>query len=122
MLTLYKRTTATVFLTLAEKATLPLNNFLFVFRARSPGVEKAVVLQAMSNNSRCERFDIDVSAVFGDAPEGQYLYTVYEQEDDTNLNPSLAGRKLEEGIAMLHPDAAFQYTQTAAPTTYIQPQ
>lgn len=96
--------------TVTEKVTLPNPYFLLVFTHDLTKVVVSVVLPDQSiYPDRFNRFAVD-GTLFSTADDGFYTYRIYEQDDDENTDPSLAGACLEVGKAKLIGDKS-QVTQ-----------
>ncbi len=94
-----------VVLTLTEKSTLAAPVYLFEFINRQTAVKSYFIAEDISGfQQRFNKFII-VEKETPDPLEGeieliltgQYSYNVYEQESETNLNPSLALGIVETG-------------------------
>lgn len=105
MIHLTKNSSSTIIVTLLEKKTLALPNYLFWFRSRGTNQEVAFVLLNTDDSSlyktRYNKFTIDVNDYFEDSPEGDWEYKIYEQTSTTNTDPDLATGLLEDGIMRL---------------------
>lgn len=111
-----------IYLTLRESQTLTSPNYLMRFVQRTTNEEVAFVLRSSADVSpypeRYQKFLIDVDQRFC-GQVGEYHYFVYEQASQSNLDPSLAGAMLEQGIARLNPAAEDVYTFTGYQTENI---
>lgn len=96
--------------TLTELCELETPNYLFVFTHSTDQVVRFVKMNdddLSDHKQRYNLFEIDVPALFPNAPTGDYTYSVFEQEgtgiDETGLS------KVECGRMILVPAAPFQY-------------
>jgi hypothetical protein len=124
MLYLKKGTVSKVHLTLGDLRTLTGGHFLFVFKNRGTGEQKAWTVEAASDISlfpeRYNAFNVDTDAVLGqDAAAGTWAFQIYEQPNGTNLDPELATGLLESGMAILEQETAAQPVKySGAPKTF----
>ena len=118
MINLTFGTTANVYLTLSDSATLTGPNYLFVFTHRTSNeVTSFIKLYANNTSTHKERYDLfsfNVNQLFDEV--GEYYYDVYEQQSTTNLIPSLATSLLESGIMRISEQAADKIEYTAYQT------
>jgi hypothetical protein len=117
----YRNTTATIFVTLAERLSVAAPYYLFAFRSRTHSGDVFFVLESESTDSRCEKFSIDVDEHFADLPIGGYTYAIHEQESSTNIDPDASGAILEVGVMELLPADAQDHVTPNSTTTFIQP-
>lgn len=119
MINLTAGTTANVYLTLTEKATLSSPNYLFRFVQRTTNVEVKFVKKDADDTSpypdRYNLFSFDVDQLFC-GQIGEYHYSVYEQASASNIEIENTGTLLETGIMRLNEAAedvyAFESYQT----------
>lgn len=112
MINLTAGTTANVYLTLREKATLSSPNYLFLFTQRTTNRVVAFVKKSSDDVSphpeRYNLFLFDVDQLFcGEI--GEYHYRIHEQASGSNLDPENAGKLLESGMARLNEDPEDRY-------------
>jgi hypothetical protein len=120
MLHLTKGNIENIYLTLTEKVTLPIPNYLFVFTNRSSNLKVNFVLLNADDISihkdRYNMFEIDVDEYFDISTTGVYEYEVYEQTSTSNINPN-GLNLLENGIMMLKV-ATTIFTEYSTTDTY----
>jgi len=110
MIQLTKGTTVDVIVTATEKVTLTAPYFLWVFT--NPETDNTVtwIVSSVDDQSpfpeRYNDFNMDVDVVFFMQPEGQWHYKIYEQDNDTNTDPTLATTLVEQGMLILNKAAA----------------
>jgi hypothetical protein len=101
-----KGLTVDVIVTITERITLDNPFILFVFKNRETGARLTKIYPFSEDGSpfpgRYNEFALEVDSLFEDEQEGQWSYSVYEQESDTNTDESLAFA-LEAGLMQLHP-------------------
>ncbi len=120
----FKRTdtSAELILTLTEMVSIDNANYLFVFtNVLTKDIISFVKLQGDDESAFPERynqFTIDPASLFLQSQPGEWHYQIYEQESTTNLDPVLAGGKLEDGKLIIEEDPAFQFTKYDSPTTF----
>jgi hypothetical protein len=119
MLNIVKGVDSPIVLTLAEKQLISVPNFLFVFTGRTTNTQIKFVLLNFQDlsfaRSRFNRFIIDY-ALFSTAKIQQYIYNVYEQESETNLDP--AGLNLLETGIMVLREPTTVFTEPIATTEF----
>ena len=122
MLNLTLGDTETIYLTLKEAQTLTSPNYLFRFVQQTTNEEVAFVLRSSDDLSaypdRFQKFTIDVDQRFC-GQVGEYRYYIHEQASQSNLDPTLSGKLLEQGIARLNPEPDEVYTFTGYQTSNI---
>lgn len=114
-------TNETVIVTLTELTTLPAPKYLFVFKQQTTKQVVTIIFAAGADESdypeRYNQFSINTAALFAGQQLGEYHYTVYEQESDTNTDP--AGlNAVEYGKMYLRGMQQATYTQQSTVTTY----
>ena len=115
--------TQSVYLTLTEKQTLSSPNYLFVFTQRTTNDVIAFVklnnTDISAHKERYNEFSIVTNTHFD--MEGEYHYAIYEQTSTSNVNPLLATKLLEIGIARVLPSTAneFEYIGYDSQNNYI---
>lgn len=114
-------TAAVMILTLTELVTLTDPNYLFIFKHVTTKDIVAFVKSGVDDESdypaRYNQFTID-PVLFAGQPTGEWHYQVYEQADNSNLDPFLSGGLLEEGKLYVDRDPAFSFTTYNTSTTY----
>lgn len=112
MINLKFGTTANVYLTLSDSATLSAPNYLFIFTHRTSNeVTSFVKLNADDQSEYKDRYNLfsfDVDQLFDEV--GEYYYEVYEQESTSNLCSTDATSLLETGIMRLSKEDEDQFT------------
>lgn len=107
-------------MTLTEKQTLTNPNYLFVFENRSTNTEVKFVKLNNTDTSlykdRYNEFSIVVNSYFNTSLNGQYTYTIYEQESTSNLNPT-GLNLLETGIMELS-GTTISFTEYETTSTF----
>jgi hypothetical protein len=120
MIQLTKGQTQNIILTLTEKQTLTSPNYLFIFENRSTNTDvKFVKLNNTDISAYKERyneFTIVVNSHFNTSLNGQYTYSVYEQESSSNLNPT-GLNMLETGIMELS-GTTISFTEYETTSTF----
>lgn len=119
MINLTAGTTANVYLTLTEKATLSAPNYLFRFVQRTTNREVRFVKTDADDLSqypeRYNLFAFDVDQLFcGDV--GEYHYYIYEQASASNTELDNTGALLETGMMRLSEAAEDRYAFEAYQT------
>lgn len=118
MINLTFGTTANVYLTLSDSATLSAPNYLFVFTHRTSNVITSFVKLNGDDQSeykdRYNLFSFDVDQLFDEV--GEYYYEVYEQESSSNLCATDATSLLETGIMRLSKEDEDNFTFKAYQT------
>jgi hypothetical protein len=117
---LIKGQTQNIILTLTEKQLLTSPNYLFVFENRSTNTDiKFVKLNNTDISAYKERyneFTIVVNTYFNTALNGQYTYTIYEQTNTTNTDPT-GLNLLESGIMELE-GTTISFTEYETTSTF----
>jgi len=123
MIYLRKGHTDQVIVTLKEKQTLSVPNYLFYFKQRSSNdVVAFVILNAADLSQykdRYNKFSINGVTHFSSKLAGEWEYMIYEQSSTTNVNPALATGLLETGIMRLSDTDSFSFTEYSTNNTYI---
>ena len=123
MIYLTKGATSQIILTLKEKQTLSVPNYLFVFTHRGSNIEvKFVILNAADTSAfkdRFNQFSIVTNTYFGTQDSGEWEYQIYEQTSTTNTNPANATGLIETGIMRLNESTSFTYTKHQPNNTFI---
>ena len=118
MINLTFGTTANVYLTLSDSATLTAPNYLFIFTHRTSNVVTSFVKLNADDLSefkdRYNLFSFDVDQLFDEV--GEYYYEVYEQESSSNLCTTDATSLLETGIMRLSAEDEDTFTFKAYQT------
>lgn len=114
MIQLTKGATQNIILTLTEKATTASPIFLFVFTNRSSNEEVKFIkpnnLDISLHIERYDKFSIVTNTYFANSLEGQYTYNVYQNSNNSNLDPT-GLVLLETGIMELSGLPPMEYTQ-----------
>ena len=123
MLNLSAGNTAQRFIvTLSERVTLINPYYLFVFEQVTTKDQYSFIIPASGDLSqypdRYNEFQIDMTARFANAKEGDYRYSVYEQSSPSNTNPSNATTLLEVGQMKLDVQPDRSYTKYSQAQTY----
>lgn len=110
-----------IIVTLTELATLDSPNYLFVFEHVT--TKQVVAFVAGADESefiyRYNQFDIDTDSLFADKPIGEWHYSAYEQESQSNIDPSLSLQPaLEFGKMILYGETEFEFDMYNQPVTY----
>jgi hypothetical protein len=117
---LIKGQTQNIILTLTEKQLLTSPNYLFIFENRSTNTDiKFVKLNNTDISSYKERyneFTIVVNSYFNTSLNGQYTYTIYEQTNTTNTDPT-GLNLLESGIMELE-GTTISFTEYETTSTF----
>ena len=115
-------TAVQMIMTLTELSSLADPFFLFVFTHVATKEIVAFVRAAADDESdypfRYNQFTIDVSDLFSGRPVGEWHYKVFEQDNDTNLDPPADTLPLESGKMRLDRDIDFAFQEYNSPTTY----
>ena len=123
MIYIRKGHTDQVIVTLTEKQTLSVPNYLFYFKQRSSNdVVAFVILNAADLSQykdRYNKFSINGVTHFSSKLAGEWEYMIYEQSSTTNVNPALATGLLETGIMRLSDTDSFSFTEYSTNNTYI---
>lgn len=123
MIQLVKGQTSNVVLTLTEKTTLALPNYLFVFTHETTKEVISFVIPGTADLSgypkRFNEFVID-SSYFLNASVGKYIYQVYEQTDPTNTDTTFTTSMVENGKMDLNAAAPFTFTEYDEATNFKQ--
>ena len=113
MIHLTKGLTDNIVLTLSEKCTLTLPNYLFICTSRSSKIAyKFLVLGSSDLSAYKERFNsfnLITNNHFSNALVGEYTYTIYEQASTSNLDPTLAVGIVEQGQMTLQDSSQFAF-------------
>lgn len=110
MITLQRGTTATIYFTAREKATIADPRFLFVFTPRSGGDSVKVNVANTSSALRYDSASIVVNNLFTNAVDGLYSYIIRQKAaGDTSTTDT--GAILETGYMNLIPANDFAPTQ-----------
>lgn len=108
--------------TLTEKVILTTPFYLFHFLHVETRQVVAFVLSDEDDISvfpeRFNQFVIDCTDVFNMRPDGQWIYKVYEQEDEDNIDPAEATTLLEQGKMQLTGNRPAVYTMYQSTTTF----
>lgn len=109
-----------IIVTLNEKKTLTSPYYLFVFTHAETKVVVAFVAGADQSlfQDRYNQFEINTAVKFLNKPDGEWLYEVYEQESDSNINPTLSTSLVENGKMRLRETSDFTYTEYNQAVTY----
>lgn len=109
-----------IIVTLNEKKTLASPFYLFVFTHAETKVAVAFVAGADQSlfQDRYNQFEINTAVKFLNKPDGEWLYEVYEQESDSNINPTLSTSLVENGKMRLRETSDFTYTEYNQAVTY----
>jgi hypothetical protein len=120
MIQLTKGQTQFVYLTLTEKQTISIPNYLFTFKNRSTNTEVKFVLLYAADVSlfkeRYNKFSLKVDKYFSSKPRGQWTYSVYQQTSTSNTDVT-GLTLLESGIMWLN-DAEEIFTEYQTKDTY----
>lgn len=111
-----------VVLTLTELKTLNEPNYLFKFvHTLTKNVVSFVKLNEDDESDYPERYNLfhfNASVLFLNQPPGEWLYSVYEQESDSNTDEELATGLLEQGKMLLYRAVDFEFEKYDEPVTY----
>lgn len=109
-----------IVVTLTELTTIESPFYLFVFTHVLTKQVIAFIAGAdeSTHPERYNQFDIDTAVVFEDAPNGEWHYVAYQQDNDENTNPALTDGEVENGKMVLTTGAELEYTQYNSDTTY----
>ena len=114
-------TTQTIILTLTELQTVANPYYLFVFAQSTTKQVVSFIKSSDDDESdypeRYNQFTINTAQLFAAAQAGEWLYTVYEQDNDSNTNPT-GMLVLERGKMQLQTNSSFSYTTYNLNTTY----
>lgn len=120
MLHFTKGQTASIIVTLKEKATLLVPNYLFVFTSKVAKTDIKFIRLYTDDTSnfkdRFNQFNIAVNSYFATALPGEYNYTIYEQISADNLDPDLTIGIVETGQMALNDSSDFAFTTYNATT------
>lgn len=118
-------TTQNFVVTLTERVSIQNPYYLFVFEHVTTKQEFKFVLDSGDDLSaypeRFNQFQIDVTALMPDAPEGDYRYSIYEQASSTNTDVASTGALLEVGQMKMDvlPDRTYtKYNQSQSFKVY----
>lgn len=110
-----------ILVTLTEKTTITQAYYLFVFDSVVIGETykfvKSVNDDLSAYPNRWNEFEIDATDVFNGANLGQYQYTIYQQDNGTNLDPANLP-KVEQGKAILKETETPIYSGLDVETQY----
>jgi hypothetical protein len=117
----FGQTNEKIVVTLTELQTLASPYYLIVFEHVT--TKDIVTLLTNEDESlypeRYNQFNIETDVLFLDKQPGDWRYTAYEQESDSNTDPALALRPpLEYGQMKLYKESEFEYTKYNEPTSY----
>jgi hypothetical protein len=123
MLHLTKGNIDTIVVTLTEKCTLPIPNYLWVCTSRTTNeVVKFVILGStdITNASlRYNKFLFTTNNKFANSTNGEWSYIVYEQTSTSNLDTTLATGIVEKGQLTVNDSSQFAFnTYTKVNNTY----
>lgn len=114
-------TTANIIVTLNDSITLEAPYYLFVFTNITTKEFVKTIINSTSDlssyQSRYNEFEINASTLFSGKKKGQWLYKIYEQDNDSNLDPT-GLTLIENGKLLLTETTNFAFTGYAASTTY----
>lgn len=115
-------TAVPLILTLTENVSLADPFYLFAF---THVITKDVVafIKADADDEsnypqRYNQYTIDPSVLFDGFHPGEWHYKIYEQDNDTNLDPALSRSVLEYGKMILNRAQEFAYELYDSPTTF----
>ena len=98
MLQINKAQSKSWYLTLSEKTTIANPKYLFSITQRQSNKTTNFILTDVSAyKERYNKFNVTEGTTFV-VDAGEFLYKVYAQTSNSNLNPSLANELVEEGI------------------------
>jgi len=98
MLQINKAQTKSWYLTLSEKTTIANPNYLFSITQRQSNKTTNFILTDISAyKERYNKFNVTEGTTFV-VDAGEFLYKVYAQTSNSNLDPSLANELVEEGL------------------------
>lgn len=119
---LVKTQTNNMILTLTEKQTLALPNYLFYFKHRTTNEVIAFVRLFATDislfKSRYNKFQLVTNTFFLNATNGEWQYNIYEQASAVNLLPSLATTMLESGYMRLGDIGVVSYSTHSSNNTF----
>jgi hypothetical protein len=108
--------------TLTEKQTLTVGYYLFIWTHYTTKQVVTKIYNFTEDTSdyqnRFNNLPLNTNTVFASKPIGQWIYKVYEQSSDTNVDPDLTLTELETGIMTLHPATEFSFTEYTETTTF----
>jgi predicted DNA-binding protein YlxM (UPF0122 family) len=111
----------TITVTLNEKRTLDTGYYLFVFTHILTKQVVNKIYNFLDDDSsfpdRYNSFEIDTATVFTNAPNGQWIYQVYEQASSSNTDVT-GLTEVERGIMQLDPVTPFAFTKYDTATNY----
>jgi len=127
MLVINKNTNNYLRVTLQEKVTLSNPYYLFVFT--SDITNRQVIFLQSNSSIHQDRYDEFLitetsgtpdysSGVIEFLPVGSWTYQIFEQESSTNLDPTLTGGLLENGMAKVIGTNESYSTYTGQDITY----
>jgi hypothetical protein len=98
MLQINKAQTKSWYLTLSEKTTIANPTYLFSITQRQSNKTTNFILTDISAyKERYNKFNVTEGTTFV-VDAGEFLYKVYAQTSNSNLNPILANELVEEGL------------------------
>jgi hypothetical protein len=118
MVYLNKDIAADLVFTLTEKETFTEPNYHFICTHRSLNIEVEFFKKYTDNISiHKDRYDLIIftGGEFGSAPDGEYVYTIFEQDETTGLDGAL----LETGILRLNPINSVSYEVYQTDNTFV---
>jgi len=113
-----------VVVTLTELKSLNEPNYLFIFVHSLTKTTVAFVKLNSEDESdypeRYNKFTFNTSVLFLNKPPGEWLYSVYEQLSEDNIDPDNATGLLEQGKMLLNRTVAteFEFEKYEEPTSY----
>ena len=128
MIQIVKGSVNSIALTLTEKSTLTNPVYLFVFQSdETRDLYKCISTDTSSHTGRYNLFAIAETVDNPDALAGEitlpivgfYKYTIYEQEDTENLDPSLSTGVVEIGKAQVITSSSTDSSVTNTNINYV---
>jgi hypothetical protein len=111
-----------IIVTLNELKTLNEPNYLFIFThiltKREVSFVKLQTDDLSDYPERYNRFLINTATIFNNEPPGEWLYRVYEQESEDNLDPDNATGIVENGKMLLSRAIDFSFEKYDEPVTF----
>ena len=115
-----RNTPSEIILTLTEKQTIAHPYYYFVFKHRSTNQIVNFFLSWEDDESgsveRYNQFTILPDVRFVGAPDGEYVYNIYQITSPVTINENVL---LETGIARVYTNNNFEYTQHETDNTFI---
>ena len=115
-------TSEIIIVTLTEAVTLLEPYYLFVFTHVTTKNIITFIKSIDDDESdypeRFNQFTIDTSVVFNSQPPGEWHYTIYEQESNSNTDPVGAAGILEYGKMYLLRTTPFEFSIYDKPVTF----